>query len=106
MRIAEIVGTVTLNQMHPSMAKARLRLARPLSLQELLAGEADGSVGAADTLVVYDELGAGQGSWIVVAEGPEAARPLLPAVAPLDAYNAAILDQLDIEPLQDVDQTA
>jgi ethanolamine utilization protein EutN len=96
MRIAEVIGTVTLSALHPSMEKARLRLAMPLSMEELLAGEADAS-SEAEPVVVYDDLGAGQGSWIVMAEGPEAAQPLSPRIIPLDAYNAAIIDRLDLE---------
>ena len=32
------------------------------------------------------------------AEGPEAARPFHPEIKPLDAYAAAILDTIDIDP--------
>jgi hypothetical protein len=31
-----------------------------------------------------------------VAEGPEASNPFLPDSKPLDAYNAAILDTIDL----------
>jgi ethanolamine utilization protein EutN len=93
MRIAEVVGTVTLNRSHPSLGRGRFRLARPLSLAELAGGAADDT----ETLVVYDDLGAGHGSRIAVSEGAEAAQPFHPEVKPIDAYNAAILDQVDVE---------
>ncbi|HZL88244.1 MAG TPA: EutN/CcmL family microcompartment protein, partial [Pirellulaceae bacterium] len=35
MRIAKVVGTVTLNRCHPSFVGARLRLVVPLSLSDL-----------------------------------------------------------------------
>ena len=92
MRIAEIIGTVTLNRCHPSFQGARLRLAVPLSLANL-AGQTPPQ---ADTLVVWDELGAGHQSRIAMSEGPEASRPFLPDVKPVDAYNSAILDSLEL----------
>jgi hypothetical protein len=39
MRIAEIIGTVTLNRCHPSFVGAWLRLAVPLSLANLAGQE-------------------------------------------------------------------
>ena len=93
MRIGEVIGTVTLSRCHPSVAAARWKLARPLSWDNLL-GRSDEKM---DEQVVYDELGAGVGSRIAMSEGREAAMPFYPDVKPLDAYNAAILDTLDID---------
>ncbi len=92
MRIAEIIGTVTLNRQHPAFEGARLRLAVPYTAEEL----AEGTAHQADTVVLWDELGAGIGSQIALSEGPEAAQPFRPAIKPVDAYNAAILDQIDL----------
>jgi ethanolamine utilization protein EutN len=92
MRIAEIIGTVTLNRSHPSFQGARLRLAVPLSLANLTGQDGP----QADPLAVWDDLGAGIGSRIAMAEGPEASRPFRPDIKPVDAYNAAILDDLDL----------
>ena len=92
MRIARVIGTVTLNQVHPTMERARLKLAEPLGLDALLDRDAEPS----ETLVVYDELGAGQGSLIAVSEGGEAAQPFVPDMRPVDAYNAAILDRVEM----------
>ena len=47
-------------------------------------------------MVVYDELGAGIGSLIAISEGREAAQPFRPELKPVDAYNAAILDSIDL----------
>lgn len=92
MRIGEVIGTVTLNRAHPSLLGGRLKLVVPLSLEDLT-GQGDKS---AEELVAYDELGAGIGSLIAISEGREAAMPFHPDVKPIDAYNAAILDQIDI----------
>ena len=92
MRIAEVIGTVTLNRAHPSFAGASLRLAIPLTTSDLV-GQTRPS---GDTLVVYDELGAGMGCRIAVSEGGEAAQPFHPQDKPVDAYNAAILDDVQL----------
>ncbi len=92
MRIADVIGTVTLNRSLPSFQGASLRLAVPLSLDELQQATAP----AGDPLVVWDVLGAGIGSRIAVSEGAEAAQPFRPDIKPVDAYNAAILDEIDV----------
>lgn len=92
MRIAQVIGTVTLNRCHPTFIGARLRLAVPLSQQNL----ADDAPITAEELVVWDELGAGIGSRIALSEGAEAAQPFRPENKPVDAYNAAILDEIEI----------
>lgn len=92
MRIAQIIGTVTLSKCHESFVGARLRLAVPLSLENLT-GEAELTD---ECIVVYDELAAGVGSRIAMSDGAEAAMPFRPAIKPVDAYNAAILDEIHI----------
>jgi len=92
MRIAKVVGTVTLNRCHPSFEGARLRLATPLSLVEL-----KGAAPQADQIVVWDDNGAGIGSLIAVSEGAEATQPFRPNLKPVDAYASAILDSIDLK---------
>jgi ethanolamine utilization protein EutN len=94
MRIGQVVGTVTLSRAHPSLAGAAWRIAIPLSADNLM-GQAPA---AAEELVVYDELGAGHGSLIAISEGVEAAQPFYPNMKPIDAYNAALLDAIDLGP--------
>src|ERR1043166_2826908 len=93
MQIGEVIGYVTLNRWHPSLAGARYPLAVPLTLDEL----ADQTPPRGEELVVYDELGAGIGSRIAISEGGEAAQPFLPDIKPIDAYNAAILDSIHVQ---------
>ena len=94
MRIADVVGTVTLNRVHPSLVGACFKLVTPVGWDDL-AGRAAQPL---EEIVVLDELGAGLGSRIAMSEGREAAMPFHPEIKPVDAYNAAILDSLDYEP--------
>lgn len=90
MRIAEVIGTVTLSRVHPSLQGGRWVLAVSFSLGALERGAPpDG-----EDLVVYDELGTGLGQRIGVSEGTEATMPFRPERKPIDAYNACLLDQV------------
>jgi len=93
MRVAEVIGNVTLSTCHPSLDGATWLIAVPFS-RDGLAGKPGGR---GEPLVLLDERRAGQGAVIAVAEGPEASNPFLPELKPLDAYNAAILDSIDLE---------
>ncbi|MBN2216091.1 MAG: carbon dioxide concentrating mechanism protein CcmL [Pirellulales bacterium] len=99
MRIGKVIGTVTLNRRHPSLAGGRFKLVVPLTLDDLLG---DGP-GRADELTVYDELGADVDCYVAVSEGREAAMPFYPDRKPLDAYAAAILDAIHVEPIETTD---
>ena len=94
MRIAEIIGSVTLNRCHPTFDGATLKLAVPLSLDDLMKDVLSDE----ELLVVYDEFAAGIGQRIMLSEGGEAAQPFLPNWKPVDAYNAGMLDEIDIDP--------
>jgi ethanolamine utilization protein EutN len=93
MRIGKTIGRVTLSRWHPLLGGASYRLAVPQSLANLQGrSQAD-----AEEFVVYDELGAADGMLIAITEGPEAAQPFHPETKPIDAYNAAILDHIEIK---------
>jgi ethanolamine utilization protein EutN len=93
MRIAEVIGTVTLSRCHPSIAGYRWIVGMPFSLNALQTGAApDG-----EDLVILDELGAGLGQRIGVSEGAEAVMPFHPNKKPIDAYDACILDVIDVK---------
>ena len=93
MRIADVIGKVTLSQCHPSLIGARWLLAVPLAQE----GLRDRAQGRGEPFVVYDEINAGAGGLIAVSEGAEASAPFHPGEKPIDAYNAAILDEVSIE---------
>lgn len=92
MRIAEVIGTVTLSRWHPSLDGARWIIGVPFSLKALR----DGNGPDGEDLVIIDQLGAGNGSRIGVSEGAEAAAPYVPKKKPVDAYCACILDHIQL----------
>ncbi len=91
MRIGEVIGTVTLSRVHPSLTGARWVIVAPFSLIALRDGKPDG-----EDLIVFDALGAGIGSKVGFSEGGEAAAPFYPEKKAVDAYCACILDQIAI----------
>ena len=93
MRISEVIGNVTLSKCHPSLEGARWLVAVPLTAEGLSGDEA----GRGEPYIVYDEIGAGDDCFIAVSDGAEASAPFYPEVKPIDAYNAAILDSIEIE---------
>jgi microcompartment protein CcmK/EutM len=92
MRIAEVIGTVTLSRCHPSVTGFRWVIGVPFSLKALRTdGPPDG-----EDLVIFDNLGAGHGQRIGFSEGGEAAAPFHPGKKPVDAYCACILDRVTV----------
>jgi ethanolamine utilization protein EutN len=92
MRLGKIIGNVTLSRMHPSMTGASYRLVTPLSLGQLQ----NETTREAEPFVLYDEIGSTTGDIVAISEGGEAAQPFKPNYKPVDAYNAAIIDQLNM----------
>ncbi len=91
MRIGKTIGTVTLVEPHAAIRGGVFRLVVPLAAADLAAGD-----GAAEPLVAWDDLGAGEGQLVAFSEGGEAAQPFRPDDRPIDAYVAALIDRLDI----------
>ncbi|RMG38969.1 MAG: carbon dioxide concentrating mechanism protein CcmL [Planctomycetota bacterium] len=94
MRIVRVIGKLTLSRAHPSVVGARWLIAVPLHLEDVAGAAAAGD----ESLVVYDELAAGEGMLLAVSEGAEASAPFHPDSKPLDAYAAAILDRVWLRP--------
>jgi ethanolamine utilization protein EutN len=93
MRIASVIGPVTLSKGHDSLVGSRLLIAIPYSLAALREQRPpDG-----EDFVLFDQLGAGIGSLVGVAEGAEAAAPFLPERKPVDAFCACILDRVGFQ---------
>lgn len=91
MRLGKTIGTVTLVEPHPTVRGGVFRLVVPLGPGDLRSGD-----GPAEPLVAWDDLGAGEGQLVAFSEGGEAAQPFRPADKPIDAFIAAIIDQLDL----------
>jgi microcompartment protein CcmK/EutM len=92
MRIAEVIGTVTLSRCHPSLTGYRWIIGVTYSLKALTSSlPPDG-----EDIVILDELGPGEGT-IGVSEGVEAMMPFYPERKPVDAYCACILDGFNVK---------
>ena len=94
MRIGKVVGKVTLQPAYETLIGGRFMI---VEVQDRfsLAGQTRKTN---EYLVVYDNLGATDGSLIAFTESREACMPFYPEKrVPLDAYNAAILDAAVIE---------
>jgi len=92
MRIAEVIGRVTLVRSHPSLKGARFVLALPMPLEALT----EGSPARGEEVIFYDDLGAGPGALIGLSEGREAANPFGKVKTPVDAYCACLIDRVDV----------
>jgi ethanolamine utilization protein EutN len=92
MRIGEVIGRVTLSRHNPQLRGGRFLIALPMPLEALTKD----AVARGESVVVYDQLGAGRGSLIGVSEGREAANPFGKTKTPIDAYCACLIDQIDI----------
>ncbi len=90
MRIAEVIGRVTLSRAHPSLKGSRFLIALPMPLEALV----EGSVKRGEEVITYDNLGAGVGALIGLSEGREAANPFGKTKTPIDAYCACLIDKL------------
>ena len=92
MRIAQVIGKVTLHRVHPSLKGSAWKVVVPLSRAGIEGDEA----GRGEPIIAYDSLGAGNGHMIALSESAEAAAPFHPEQKPIDAYNAAILDSINL----------
>jgi microcompartment protein CcmK/EutM len=93
MRLGKVVGRVTLNRSYETLVGGRFLI---VEVQDRfsLAGRARKTN---ESLVVYDHLGAHDGDLIAFTESREATMPFYPEKrVPLDAYNAAILDNATV----------
>jgi len=94
MRIGKVVGRVTHQSVYETLVGGRFLL---VEVQDrfALAGQPRKT---SEYLVAYDHLGAREGDMIAIAESREACMPFYPEKrVPLDAYNAAILDQVNVD---------
>ena len=93
MRVGDVIGRVTLAKCHPMVVGGTWLIVTPLNHAGLKGAEN----GREEPVVVYDELGAGLGAMIGFSEGAEAGAPFHPDPKPLDAYNACILDTIEVD---------
>jgi microcompartment protein CcmK/EutM len=98
MRLGRIIGRVTLSVTVPALSGARWLIVSPFG-RDQYASERTGtaSLSSEPSLVVYDDLGGAVGQTVGFVEGREAACPF-DASTPVDAINAALVDEIFYKP--------
>ncbi len=98
MRIARVKGTVILGKQLAELRSGSFLLCETLDSQALhgVNQNAPRRQPMPESLVVFDDRGASPGQMIAVSEGREATMPWHPQRVPIDAYCAAILDQVEV----------
>ena len=105
MRLARVIGNVVLSRKLDALKAGSLLIADVFDRKSLTSHkQCDGQPQATskarmspmpESLVVFDELGAGKGDIIAISEGGEAAAPFYPDRVAVDAYCAAIIDTVN-----------
>ena len=99
MRLGKVIGRVTLSVTVPSLKGARWLIVNPYNRSNYQRGaEPPAQLSPDPSPVVYDNLGGGVGDAIGFIEGREAAMPF-DQPTPIDAIDAAIVDQVSYTPL-------
>ena len=98
MKLGTVIGRVTFSKLEPSLIGGRFLVVSPFGREQFAAGlAAPVSMSKEPSLVVYDDLGGGVGQVIGYEEGREAAQPF-PKPTPVDALNAALVDEIFYQP--------
>ncbi|MDR2116228.1 MAG: EutN/CcmL family microcompartment protein [Planctomycetaceae bacterium] len=92
MRIGKVIGQLTLSRCNESVKGFRWKIVVPITEDDLRTKKEPQT----EELIVCDELSVGEGQRIAFSEGAEASMPFFPNPKPIDAYNAAILDQIEL----------
>ena len=89
MRIGKVIGRICLSSCYKTLCAGRFLLVEVQDRFSLIGKPRK----SAESLVVYDHLGAREGDLIAFSESREACMPFYPEkIVPLDAYCSAILD--------------
>ena len=100
MKLGAVIGRVTLSRTLASLEGGRWLIVSPFTREHFQRGpETPPGMSKDPSLVVYDDLGAGVGQTIGFVEGREAAQPLA-KLAPIDAINAALVDEIFYNPFK------
>ncbi len=98
MKLGTVIGRVTLSRCEPALIGGRFLIVSPWGREQFAAGlEASLTMSKEPSLVVYDDIGGGVGQVIGYEEGREAAQPFSKPT-PVDAINAALVDELFYRP--------
>lgn len=99
MRIGRVIGNVTLGQRLSNLKAGTLLICEVLDENGLRSPEkyVPRSTPMPESLVVFDQLGAGIDQLIAISESREASMPFYPDKVTIDGYNAAILDTINFD---------
>ena len=98
MKLGTVIGRVTLSRTTPALIGARWLIVSPFTREHYQRGtQTPPGLSKDPSLVVYDDLGGGVGQTIGYVEGREAAQPF-PQPPPIDAINAALVDEVYYHP--------
>ena len=98
MKLGAVIGRVTLSKTLASLEGGRWLIVSPFTREHYQNGsQTPAGLSKDPSLVVYDDLGGGLGQTIGYVEGREAAQPLA-TLAPVDAINAALVDEIFYNP--------
>ena len=92
MRLGIVCGHVVLNRAVRSLEGTRFLMVEPVTAENLAAGNGKGG---GKGLVVADHLAPDRGQMIAFVEGREGANAYWPKDAPVDAYCALIVKDVD-----------
>ncbi|MBL0157086.1 MAG: EutN/CcmL family microcompartment protein [Bryobacterales bacterium] len=95
MRLGIVRGSVVLNQAIPALTGVRLVIIEPVSAANLAAAN---GLGGGKPLIAADRLGPANGQMVSFVEGRTAASPFYPQDVPIDAYCAAIVQNIEFQP--------
>ncbi len=98
MRIGQVIGKTVLSVQDPALVGGRWLIVSPLDASQLAdCCQKKQAVSAQSSLIVFDNIGAGEGDIIGFSEGAEATAPF-PNPIPIDALCIAIFDQINYLP--------
>ncbi|MBQ96833.1 MAG: ethanolamine utilization protein EutN [Roseibacillus sp.] len=98
MRIGQVIGKVTMGVQDPALRATRWLLVNPLEGEQLnTACDIEPRMTSLPSLVVYDDLGAGESDIVGFVEGAEATAPF-ESPTPIDAITVAIFDWIEHHP--------
>jgi microcompartment protein CcmK/EutM len=97
-RIGIVRGHVVLSKALSSLEGTRFLMVEPVTAPNLAAGNGKGG---GKTLVVADHLAPDRGEMVAFVEGREGANAYWPKSAPVDAYCALIVRDVDLARLPD-----
>ena len=97
MRVAQVIGRVTLSLQNPSLKGGRWLVCNPLDAVHFnTACQTTPPLSSQFSMVAYDNMGAGEGDIVGIVEGAEATAPFDYDI-PIDAITVAIFDSLNYQ---------